>query len=196
MHSSYCDVNNLGTCVCSTSLFENTWSIDAQNTLNEEKLFAMIHFVFYHYVLQVVYFKTNRVKSNLTFMNSTLESRGWSRLNRRRKFSSIGRIWASWNDSHGLILNLSQTSPGFYVYAVQVFWKHCGKRRNCSWRAISPFPTVFSTYQILENFLLFSSNLRLLSANSFSLEESKICRLLFLWNWISCSLSGFVVSLC
>ena len=21
--------------------------------------------------------------------------------------------------------------------------KHCGKRRNCSWRAISPFPTVF-----------------------------------------------------
>ena len=29
------------------------------------------------------------------------------------------------------ILTLSQTSPGFYVYAVQVFWKHCGKRRNC-----------------------------------------------------------------
>ena len=23
-------------------------------------------------------------------------------------------------------------------------WKHCGKRRNCSSRAISPFPTVFS----------------------------------------------------
>ena len=23
-------------------------------------------------------------------------------------------------------------------------WKHCGKRRNCSFRAISPFPTVFS----------------------------------------------------
>ena len=22
--------------------------------------------------------------------------------------------------------------------------KHCGKRRNCSYRAISPFPTVFS----------------------------------------------------
>ena len=27
---------------------------------------------------------------------------------------------------------LSQTSPGFYVSAVQVLWKHCGKRRNCS----------------------------------------------------------------
>ena len=69
----------------------------------------------------------------------------------------------------------SQTSPGFYVSAVQVFWKHCGKRRNCSWRAISPFPTVFSTH--LENFLPFSSNLKLSSANSFSLEESKLHRL-------------------
>ena len=30
---------------------------------------------------------------------------------------------------------------------------------------------------LLENFLLFSSNLKLSSANSFNLEESKICRL-------------------
>ena len=29
-------------------------------------------------------------------------------------------------------LTLSQTSPGFYVSAVRVFRKHCGKRRNCS----------------------------------------------------------------
>ena len=36
-----------------------------------------------------------------------------------------------------------------------------------------PFPTVFSTH--LENFLSFSSNLKLSSANSFSLEEFKIC---------------------
>ena len=36
------------------------------------------------------------------------------------------------------------------------------------------FP-VFST--CLDNFLPFSSNLKLSSANSFSLEESKICRL-------------------
>ena len=66
-------------------------------------------------------------------------------------------------------LTLSQTSPGFYVFVVQVCWKHCGKRRNCSLRAISPFHTVFSTY--LENFLTFSLNLKLSSANSFSLEE-------------------------
>ena len=41
-------------------------------------------------------------------------------------------------------LTLSQTSPCFYVSAVQVFLKLCGKRRNCSLWAISPFPTVFS----------------------------------------------------
>ena len=39
--------------------------------------------------------------------------------------------------------------------------------------AISPFPTVFST--LFENFQPFSFNLKLFSANSFSLEESKIC---------------------
>ena len=37
------------------------------------------------------------------------------------------------------------------------------------------FPTVFST--CLENFKPFSLNLKLSSASSFSLEESKICRL-------------------
>ena len=38
------------------------------------------------------------------------------------------------------------------------------------------FPQCFSTR--LDNFLPFSSNLKLSSANSFSLEESKICRLI------------------
>ena len=33
----------------------------------------------------------------------------------------------SWLRYH---LARSQTSPGFYVSAVQVFWKHCGKRRR------------------------------------------------------------------
>ena len=70
-------------------------------------------------------------------------------------------------------LTFSQTSPGFYVSAVQVFWKHSGKRKNCSLRAISSFPTVFSTH--LENFLPFSSSLKLSFAESFSLEKSEIC---------------------
>ena len=73
------------------------------------------------------------------------------------------------------ILTLSQTNHYFYVSAVQVFWKHCGKRKNCSERATSPFPIVFSTHW---NFLPFLSILELSSPNSFwSLEQSKICRL-------------------
>ena len=54
-------------------------------------------------------------------------------------------------------LTLSQTSPGFYMSAVQVLWKH-------SLWAISPFPTVFSTR--LKNFLPFASNLPLSVWNS------------------------------
>ena len=79
------------------------------------------------------------------------------------------------NLSFGKELTLSQTSPGFYVSAVQVLWKHCGKRRSCSLWAICPFPTVLSTR--LDNFLPLSSNLELSSANCFSLEGSKICHL-------------------
>ena len=41
------------------------------------------------------------------------------------------------------LFTLSQTSPGFYMSAVQVFWKHSGKKRNSSWRAISPFLQCF-----------------------------------------------------
>ena len=67
-----------------------------------------------------------------------------------------------------MFLTLPKTIPGCCMSAVQAFLKHCGKRRNCSGRAISQFPTVFSTH--LENDLPFSSNLKLSSANSFSLE--------------------------
>ena len=73
------------------------------------------------------------------------------------------------------VITLSQTSPDFYVCAVQAFWKHCRKRRNCPSRAISHFPTMF--YVRLENFLPFSFNFKLSSANSISFEVSKICRL-------------------
>ena len=74
-----------------------------------------------------------------------------------------------------LILTHSHTVTPFDAPGKQAFWKHCGKRRNCSQRAIFSFPTVFSTR--LDNFLPFSSYLELSSAKSFSLEESKICRL-------------------
>ena len=76
-----------------------------------------------------------------------------------------------------LYLTLSQTSPGFYVSAVQVFRKHCGKRRNCSLRAISPFPTMFSIPfgELSTIFIKIEISSKLSSANSFSFEDPKIC---------------------
>ena len=68
-------------------------------------------------------------------------------------------------------LTLSQTSHSFYMSSAQVFRKHCGTRRNCSYRAISPFPSLF--FACLDNFLPFSSNIKLSYANSLSLEEFK-----------------------
>ena len=76
-------------------------------------------------------------------------------------------------------LTHSHTMTPFDAPGKEAFWKHCGKRRNCSYRAISPFPAVFST--CLDNFLPFLSNLKLSSANSFSLDESKMCRLVMGW---------------
>ena len=93
----------------------------------------------------------------------------WNLVAKRRKCRSPACL-LFWQ----CFLTLFQTSPGFYVSEVQVIWKHCAKRWNCSYWAISPFPTVFSNH--LENSLPFSSNLKLSSANSFSLEESKICQ--------------------
>ena len=71
-----------------------------------------------------------------------------------------------WVEACQFRLTTSQTSPGFKVSAVQVFRKHCGKRRN--------FPAVvFYPSGELSALLL---NLKLSSANYFSLEESTICR--------------------
>ena len=73
-----------------------------------------------------------------------------------------------------IILTFSQTSPGFYVSAVQVFLKNTvGKGEIACNKQFLLFSTMFST--CLENFLPFSSNLKLSCANSFSLEASKIC---------------------
>ena len=80
------------------------------------------------------------------------------------KWYLLGRETMNWT-----FLTFSQTIPDFYVSALHVFWKHCWKRRNCASEAISPFPTVFSTG--FENFLPFSSNVKLSSAISFELEE-------------------------
>ena len=70
------------------------------------------------------------------------------------------------------LLTLSQTSPGFYMSAVQVFWKILRKGETAQNEQFLLLP-VFSTR--LENFLPLSSDLKLSSASSFSLEGSKIC---------------------
>ena len=73
------------------------------------------------------------------------------------------------------VLPRSHTMTHFDAPGKQAFWEHCWKRRNCLLRAISPLPTVFSIH--LKNFMLFSSNLRLSSADCFNLDQSEICRL-------------------
>ena len=110
-------------------------------------------------------------------LNNTVNncSKVKKRLNKALFFSSL--IILSSHNIHAIlwVLTLSQTSPGFNVSAVQVCWKLCEKRRNCSWPAISPFPTAFSMHS--EEYPPVSLTSKLWSANSFSSEESKICRL-------------------
>ena len=73
-----------------------------------------------------------------------------------------------------VLLTLSQTSPGYYLSAVRVL-KTVGKEEIARDQQFLFLPQCFSICS--ENFLSFSSNLKLLAANSFSLEESKFCRL-------------------
>ena len=83
-----------------------------------------------------------------------------------RKPFQFGRVL---NLLFGKWLTHSRTSPGFlHVYSISLL-KTPQKKRNFS------FSPVFST--ILENILPLSSNLKLLPADSLSMEESKICRL-------------------
>ena len=80
----------------------------------------------------------------------------------------------SWHKGHQSVKPFPN-KPLFLHICHKSLLKHCGKRRSCSLRAISPFPTVFSIH--LENSPPFLSILRSLSAKSFSLEESIICHL-------------------
>ena len=72
-----------------------------------------------------------------------------------------------------ICLTLSKRSPGFYVSEVQIFWKKLWEKEKLLVTSNFSFSTVFTTH--LESFLPFSSNSKMSSANSFSLEESKIC---------------------
>ena len=72
------------------------------------------------------------------------------------------------------ILTLQPTISCFNEPEETFFWKLSWDRRK-SLLTLSQKSPVFSTHS--ENFLPFSPNLKLSSANSFSLEESKICHL-------------------
>ena len=72
-------------------------------------------------------------------------------------------------------LTVSQTNPDFYVSAVQIFENTAGKGEIARIEQFLLFPQCF--LPISMDFQPFSSNLKLSSANSVSLEGSKICRL-------------------
>ena len=52
-------------------------------------------------------------------------------------------------DRFFLIQPFPRKSPDLYLSAVEVFWRHCGKRRNCSFQAISPLSSVFYQFEEL-----------------------------------------------
>ena len=71
-------------------------------------------------------------------------------------------------------LSLSQTNPAFTCLQYRSFEISVGKGEIAGNKQFLLFPQCFLP---LDNFMQFSSNLELLSANCFSLEQSKICRL-------------------
>ena len=62
-------------------------------------------------------------------------------------FSVYDNLFVIWVRNHQpfLPLTLHSIDTHFNTSTTDSFWKHCGKRRNCSSRAISSFPTMFST---------------------------------------------------
>ena len=71
-------------------------------------------------------------------------------------------------------LNPFPNNPWFLRVQYRSFENTVGKGEIAHNEQFLLFPQCFLTIQ---NFLLFSSNLKLLSENSFNLEESKICHL-------------------
>ena len=67
----------------------------------------------------------------------------------------------------------SSYSTMFYASAVKSFENTVGKGEIACSEQLLLFPLMFST--CLKNFLPFSANLKLSSANCFGLEEFKIC---------------------
>ena len=82
-------------------------------------------------------------------------------------------IWTSLQFRHLVMGNLFPNKLWFLSVCSKSLLKTQWEKEKLLITAISPFPTMFSI--LLENFPPFSSTSKLLSANSFNLEESKIC---------------------
>ena len=120
------------------------------------------------------YIYSDVTNPDMFIVNAEREWRlGWGIIELRYMADQL--VCKDYDPSTAYKLTHSHTMTPFDTPGKQAFWKHCGKKRNCSERAISPLHTVFSTR--FDSFLSFSSNLKLSSGNSFSLEESKICLL-------------------
>ena len=84
-------------------------------------------------------------------------------------FQPYFSLWKS------IYLNAFQNKPWFLCVCTIRLLKTVGKGEIACNQQFLSFPQCFSTH--LENFLPFSTNSKLLSANSLSLEQSKICHL-------------------
>ena len=78
-------------------------------------------------------------------------------------------------ENAGIPFNPFPNKPLFLYVCSTGLLKTLWKKEKLLVMSNSPFLAVFST--LLENFLPFSSNSKLSSANSFILEESEICHL-------------------
>ena len=85
-----------------------------------------------------------------------------------------GTLGISYHGNVKLSFNPFTDKPWFVCVCSSSLLKTQWKKETLPERANSPFPTVFSYH--LENFQRFSANLKLSSANSSSLVESKLCR--------------------
>ena len=74
--------------------------------------------------------------------------------------------------SNALFLTLYSIYTHFNTSTTDSFWKQCGKRRNCSKRAISSYPTMFSTQS--ENCIPICQYFDIISLFAAELVEPKI----------------------
>ena len=120
--------------VCSTSLLKTLW--EEENLLVTSN-FSFSRSVFHLFEEPSAIFNKNEIVVCKLSIWTSLKFVVWKELTHyqmtnfrlfqtERLFRRQFRIWRKWQK------------------VIQTGRKHCGKRRNCSFQAISPFPTVFS----------------------------------------------------